>query len=143
MRKLIGKALVLALLIACFIIIPSSQPSSADVWGECDAQRSIRNDVCLAEYNACLINNGTDCLGTYNRCLDEAARLHHDYTQSPPTGCLFENPDDPVPWPVLSNSRSTCLSGCSEGASQIENIEDRLEYYGACWAYCDANFPKP
>jgi hypothetical protein len=44
---------------------------------------------------------------------------------------------------VLSNSRSVCLSGCSAGAMQIPDIDDRLEYYGACWEYCDAHFPKP
>jgi hypothetical protein len=143
MRNLLWKALVLTLLVACFIVIPSPQRTRADIWGECDAARSARNDYCLQQYNTCILNSGSNCQQNYNDCLDEAARLHHDYTQSPPTGCLFENPEDPVPWPVIDHSRSDCLATCSQGASQIENFLDRWDYYDACWNYCDANFPKP
>ena len=39
MRKLIGKALALALLIGCFVLIPSPRPTRAD-WAGCDADRS-------------------------------------------------------------------------------------------------------
>ena len=143
MRKLILKALVLTLLVACFIVVPSPQRTRADLWGECDAARSARNDYCEQQYNLCLQNNGPDCLTNYNSCLDTAARLHHDYTTNPPSGCLFENPDDPAPWPVIDTSRSDCLETCSYGASLIENFMDRWEYYDACWNYCDEHYPKP
>ena len=142
MRKLLGKSLVLALLVGCFIVTSSPQRTRADIWGECDAQRSERNDACGEWYRQCILTGGTTCEADYNRCLDEAARLHHDYTTDPPSGCLFDNPDTPVPWPVIDRSRSICLGGCSQGASQIPNIADRMEYYMACYDYCNANFPK-
>ena len=143
MRKYMWKALVLTLFIGCLIVIPSPQRTRADLWGECDADRTARNQYCLDQYNYCLQNGGFNCLETYNACLDEAARLHHDYTTSPPSGCLFENPDDPVPWPIVSTSRSDCLATCSAGASRFTNFLDRVEYYDNCWNYCDATYPKP
>jgi hypothetical protein len=143
MRRLLWKGLVLSLLTACFIVIPSPQPARADLWGECDAARSIRNDWCADQYDDCVWNSGPNCQETYNACLDTTARLHHDYTTTPPSGCLFENPEDPMPWPIVSTSRSDCLSTCSLGASRIENPIDRFEYYDACWNHCDATYPKP
>ena len=143
MRKLIWKVLVLTLLVACFVVIPSPQPTRADLWGECDAARSARNDYCQQQYAYCILTGGTDCEANRNACLDQSARLHHDYTTNPPSGCLFENPDDPAPWPIVSTSRSDCLSTCSYGASLIADFNDRFEYYDACWNYCDATYPKP
>lgn len=143
MRKLILKALVLALLISCFIVVPSPQKTRADLWGECDADRSARNDYCLNQYNLCVANNGPSCQQDYNSCLDESARLHHDYTTNPPSGCLFDNTSDPVPWPVVDTSRSDCLATCSYGRSLIENTADSFEYYTQCWNYCNDTYPKP
>ena len=142
MLRHVRTPIILAVLIGCMIFVAPLQQTKADLWGECDADRSNRNDYCLAQYNGCQATGGTNCDGNYNACLDESARLHHDYTQSPPTGCLFENEINPVPWPVISHSRSACLEGCQQGASQIENLPDRLEYYMECWNYCNENFPK-
>ena len=29
------------------------------------------------------------------------------------------------------------------GLPNLTSVEDRLEYYDACWNYCDENYPKP
>jgi hypothetical protein len=141
MLRHVRTPIILAVLIGCVVFVVPLQQTKADIWGECDADRSARNQVCLQDYDACVAAGGTNCPYP-NACLDESARLHHDYTQSPPTGCLFDNETNPVPWPVISDSRSACLGGCQQGASQIENLPDRLEYYMECWNYCNDNFPR-
>src|ERR1044072_5545429 len=126
MKKSIGKVLAFALLLGCFVFVPSPQQTRADTWANCDADRTNRNDYCLAQYNQCVQSNianntNNDCEGPRNSCLDSSAKLHHDYTTSPPSGCLFENQTGPVPLPVYDDSRERCMQTCSDGASQISN----------------------
>ena len=143
MRKLTWNFLILAVMVGCLIVITTPQRTQADIWGDCDAERSTRNAVCQADYNTCIANNGSNCTSALNACLDTAAQLHHDYSQSPPTGCIFDDAMSPVPWPVNSDSRSLCIQGCMQGAATIPDPADRLEYSDACADYCNEQFPKP
>jgi len=143
MRKPIGKVLALALLLGCFVSFPSPQQTRADTWANCDADRSNRNDYCLAQYDQCVWVSGPNCEQTRNTCLDQSARLHHDYTTSPPSGCLFENQPDPVPLPIYDDSRETCMATCIDAASQIPDQAESFQYMAWCWHYCDDTFPKP
>jgi hypothetical protein len=49
----------------------------------------------------------------------------------------------PTKLPVIDRRRSWCLSGCSEGASQIPDMQESINYYMACWDYCNTTYPKP
>ena len=143
MRKLIEKAVLLILLIGCLVVITSSpQRSHADPWGECDAAREARDKTCNDQYKLCLMLNQGDCDNKYNTCLVNSLKEHHDYSVYPPTGCIFDG-SDPQPWPVVNTSRSDCLSTCSLGASRIEDVMERFDYYDNCWNFCDATYPKP
>jgi len=142
MRKLIGKTLTLALLIACLIFIPAPQRTRAD-WASCDADLSARNDFCTAQYNQCIASQGPNCQENYDSCRDQAAKIHHDFTQTPATGCIFENAPDPLPLPMIDTSRSDCMATCQEGADQIEDGVEQFHYLVECNNYCDEHYPKP
>jgi len=142
MRNLIGKALVLALLVACFVFIPSPQPTHAD-WAGCDADRSTRNTYCTDQYNQCVATNGSNCQSTYNSCLDQSAKLHHDWTTTPASGCIFDGGSSTLPLPVIDTSLSQCLQGCQEGADMIEDGVAQFYYLWECNDYCDEHYPKP
>jgi len=142
MRKLIGRALVLAVLAGCLVVIPSPQRTRAD-WAGCDADRSARNDYCIEQHDACVWNSGTTCQADYNTCLDQSAKLHHDFSTTPASGCLFENGSDPVPLPVLDTSLSDCATACQEGAAPVENPAENFQYLLECNKYCRDHYPKP
>ena len=144
MQKVIWAALVVAVFIGCLVVISSPpQRSVADTWGECDADRSTRNDYCQQQYNLCIANSGSNCQQNLNSCLDQSAKLHHDFTQNPATGCLFDDPSDPLPLPVLDTSREDCAQTCQDGMAMIEDTAARFAYGAECWHYCDDNYPKP
>ena len=140
-RKLIWKALTLALLIVCFIFLPSPQRTRAD-WASCDADRSARNTYCSDQYDQCVWNSQPDCQSTYNACLDQSAKLHHDFTTNPPSGCIFDGGSSTLPLPVIDTSITQCLQSCQDGADMIENGVARFTYLWECGDYCEEKFPK-
>lgn len=107
------------------------------------SSQRVAAEGCDTAYGDC-IYNCTNLQGRpYEQCQPECDRAYEmcrlNGGETSPSG----GGPPPMKWPVIDRSRSICLQGCQQGASQIADGAERLEYYMACWNYCNDTYPKP
>lgn len=119
------------LTVLTFSLVMLAMPTltHADIWGECDADLSARNQWCDNAYSSCIFlstNSVAECNTQYYSCLGEANRFYQS--------CLAEKEEALKKWPVI-DKRTRCLQGC-----EIYQVHD-WEAYLACKSACLAANP--
>lgn len=120
--KCLYKVLVLCLMLGALVALPTpqqAQSGSSDPTQWCTTQYHNCMDACGGDWY-CQAN----CDDNYAACINDA------------------DTESPEKYPVIDRSRSACLEGCKQGADSIEDPNESMSYYMACWNYCNETYPK-
>jgi len=120
----VSRLLTLAVMLGALALLVSTQKARAALYSSCDA-----------EYGYCLFN-----------CVNETGEAYYACKAPCEVNLLKCESDEeyeptPAPYPVISHDFQSCLSACTQ-CSSIEDINDRLACSGACFDWCNANYPR-
>lgn len=133
MKRACRSLIILCALVIAMITLIEPPPARAD-WGECDADFQDRTAYCSQQNADCIWSRGTNCELKFNACLDQSGTLR--------TTCINETDPTPQPWPVIDNSRSLCIEGCSTPCGEIPDSYQRMACRVTCYHYCNEIYPR-